>query len=247
MIERSNSLGQAIGAALPRWKPARRPPRTAMTGRWCQVEPIDPARHGDALFAAFSEDREGRLWTYLNIGPFPTRASFDAWMQAKIQRDDPLYHAIVDRSTGEAGGFASLMRLDRGSGVIEMGNIVFAPRLQRGKLATEAMHLMMRRVFEELGNRRCEWRCDSLNAASRRAAERLGFTLEGVFRQARVYKGRTRDTAWYAMLDHEWATLRPAYEAWLSDANFDADGRQRESLGTLIAQLRASRDATPAA
>ena len=184
------------------------------------MEPIDPARHGDALFAAFSEDRERRLWTYLNIGPFPTRDAFDAWMQAKCLRDDPLYHAIIDRSTGEAGGFASLMRIDRGSGVIEIGNVVFAPRLQRSTLATEAMYLMMRRVFEELGNRRYEWRCDSLNAASRRAAERLGFTFEGVFRQARVYKGRTRDTAWYAMLDQEWATLRPAYEAWLSDANF---------------------------
>ena len=130
------------------------------------------------------------------------------------------------------------MRIDRGAGAIEIGNVVFAPRAQRSTLATEAMYLMARRVFEELGYRRYEWRCDSLNAASRRAAERLGFTYEGLFRQARVYKGRTRDTTWHAMLDLEWPALRSAYETWLSDGNFDAEGRQRETLGALIARLR---------
>ncbi len=238
MNTRLNRLGQPVGSALPNWRPARRPPRTPMEGRVCIVEPIDPARHGDALFAAFSDDRDGRLWTYLVSGPFPTRESFDSWMQAKCLRDDPLYHAIVDRRSGAAVGISSYMRIDRASGVIEIGNTVFSPRVQRGTLRTESTYLMMRRAFDELGYRRYECRCDSLNEASHKAILRSGFTQEGLFRQAKVYKGRTRDTLWFSILDHEWPAIRSAYEAWLSESNFDAEGQQHQSLGALMAKLR---------
>jgi len=239
MEARLNHLGQPVGPPLAGWKPVPRPPRSPMEGRRCRVEPIDPARHGDDLFAAFAEDRDGRTFTYLGAGPFADRAEFDAWMSRTCLGEDPLFHAIVDRATGRALGVASYMRIDPAAGVIEVGHINFSLTMQRSSIATEAMFLMMRRVFEDLGYRRYEWKCDSLNAPSRRAAERLGFTYEGLFRQATVYRGRSRDTAWFSMLDREWPSLRSAYEAWLSDANFDAQGRQRASLRDLVARLRA--------
>ena len=238
MRTRLNDLGQPIGPALPDWKPVPRPPRTAMDGRRCRVEPIDPARHGDDLFAAFAADRDGGTFTYLGAGPFADRAAFDAWMAKTCLGDDPLFHAIVDQASGRALGVASYMRIDPAVGVIEVGHINFSLAMQRSALATEAMYLMMRRVFEELGYRRYEWKCDSLNAPSRRAAERLGFTYEGLFRQATVYRGRSRDTAWFSMLDREWPSLRSAYEVWLAETNFDAAGHQRVALAELIRRVR---------
>lgn len=239
MQARLNHLGQPVGPPLPGWKPVPRPPRTAMEGRLCRVEPIDPARHGDDLFAAFAEDRDGGSFTYLGAGPFADRAAFDAWMAGTCLGDDPMFHAIVDRPTGRALGVAAYMRIEPAVGVIEVGHVNFSLAMQRSVIATEAMYLMMRRVFEELGYRRYEWKCDSLNAPSRRAAERFGFTYEGLFRQATVYRGRSRDTAWFSMLDREWPSLRSAYEAWLAEANFDAQGRQRVSLRDFVARLRA--------
>ena len=238
MSERTNDLGQPIGAALPGWTPRPRPPRSAMAGRFCRVEPLDPERHADDLFAAYAEDREGRMWTYMAHGPFGSAAELRAWMRATCMGDDPLVHAIVDVATGRATGAASFMRIEPAPGVIEVGSITYPPRLQRTAAATEVMYLMMRRVFDELGYRRYEWKCDSCNAPSRRAAERLGFTFEGVFRQATVYKGRNRDTAWFSIVDHEWPARRAAFEAWLDPANFDAAGRQRRSLGDLVAAHR---------
>lgn len=238
MDVRLNALGQPVGPPLPDWQPASRPPRTAMGGRFCRVEPLDPARHAADLFAAFAADRDGRSFTYLGAGPFPDRAALDAWMSRTCLGDDPMFHAILDRASGRALGVAAFMRIEPATGVIEVGHINFSPALQRSTLATEAMYLMMRRVFEELGYRRYEWKCDSLNAPSRRAATRFGFTYEGMFRQATIYRGRSRDTAWFSMLDREWPAIRSAYEVWLADANFDAEGRQRVDLGALIARLR---------
>ena len=238
MDTRLNALGQPVGPPLPGWEPVPRPPRIAMEGQRCRVEPIDPDRHAADLFAAFAEDVEGRNFTYLGAGPFADRAALDAWIAATCLGDDPMFHAIVDRASGRAVGVASYMRIDPAVGVIEVGHINFSPRMQRSALATEAMYLMMRRVFEELGYRRYEWKCDSLNAPSRRAAQRFGFTYEGLFRQATVYRGRSRDTAWFSMLDREWPSIRSAYDAWLSDANFDAQGRQRVPLAELVSRLR---------
>jgi RimJ/RimL family protein N-acetyltransferase len=235
-----NELGQPVGFPLPGWKGAKRPPRSPLEGRTCRLEPLDPARHAAALFAALAEDKEGRLWTYLPSGPFTDLAGYEAWLSARAAEDDRLTYAIVDKAAGAALGAASYLRIDPGAGSIEVGSIAYSPRLQRTAAATEAMYLMMRRVFEELGYRRYEWKCNALNAASRRAAERLGFTYEGLFRQAAVVKGRNRDTAWLSIIDGEWPALKRGFERWLDPANFDGAGRQRHSLGALIGEARAA-------
>ncbi|MGE5201106.1 MAG: GNAT family N-acetyltransferase [Acidobacteriota bacterium] len=231
MTEHVNHLGQTIGFPLPGWSARPGPPRTPMEGRLCRVEPIDVDRHAGDLHAANLEDEAGRNWTYLAYGPFDRLDAYRDWMRATCLGEDPLFHAVVDRSTGRALGVASYLRIDPAPGVIEVGHINYAPPLQRTAAATEAMLLMMRRVFDELGYRRYEWKCDALNAPSRAAALRLGFQFEGIFRQATVYKGRNRDTAWYAIIDRDWPALKARYERWLDPANFDAAGRQRTKLG----------------
>jgi RimJ/RimL family protein N-acetyltransferase len=233
---RRNHLDQPIGFPLPDWSPRQRPPRTPMEGRFCQIEPLD-RRHAAGLFAANAEDTEGRIWTYLPYGPFASLEPFQGWVEAMARGEDPLFHAVLDRASGRALGVASYLRIDPPVGVIEVGHINYAPALQRRPAATEAMYLMMRRVFDELGYRRYEWKCDALNAPSRAAAERLGFRHEGLFRQATIYKGRNRDTAWYSILDREWPALRDAFERWLDPANFGADGKQRASLSSLTREI----------
>ena len=203
-----------------------------MVGRTCSVEPVDLARDAGPLHDAFAEDREGRDWTYLAYGPFADAAGLRGWMERSCLGDDPLFHTVID-AVGGPLGLASYLRIEPAVGVIEVGHIHYAPALQRSVAATEAMALMMRRVFDELGYRRYEWKCDALNAPSRRAAERLGFRFEGVFRQATIYKGRNRDTAWYAIVDRDWPALSAAFERWLDPANFDDHGRQRRRLGEL--------------
>ena len=204
-----------------------------MVGRFCTVEPLEPARHAAQLFTAYAEDREGRLWSYLPRGPYATLDEYRRWAEDAAGRDDPLTHAIIDNATGAAVGTAAFMRIEPAVGVIEVGSITYSPRLQRRPAATETMYLMMRRVFDELGYRRYEWKCDSLNAPSRAAAQRLGFQYEGLFRQATMTRGRNRDTAWYSVIDREWPSLRAAFERWLDPANFDAAGQQRHNLASL--------------
>jgi RimJ/RimL family protein N-acetyltransferase len=230
MTDAVNHLGQPIGFPLPGWSARPRPPRTPMEGRLCRVEPIDVERHAADLHAANREDKEGRIWTYLAYGPFERLEDYRDWMRQSCLGDDPLFHAVIDRKTGRATGVASYLRIDPAPGVIEVGHINYAPPLQRTAAATEAMFLMMRRVFDELGYRRYEWKCDALNAPSRAAALRLGFQYEGIFRQATIYKARNRDTAWYAIIDRDWPELKARYERWLDSANFDAAGRQRRKL-----------------
>ncbi len=232
-MEHRNHLGQPIGAPVPEWSPRKLPPRTPMTGRLCRVEPLDPERHAAQLFAAYAEDREGRMWTYLPRGPYASLDEYRSWAEAACQGDDPLVHAIIDNATAEAVGTAALMRIEPGVGVIEIGSITYSPRLQRRPPGTEAMYLMMRRVFDELGYRRYEWECNSLNAPSRSAAARLGFRYEGLFRQATITRGHNRDTTWFSVIDSEWPALRDAFEGWLDPANFDAQGQQRHSLASL--------------
>lgn len=241
MAQRVNQFGQPIGEALPDWTPRPRPSRTPMTGRFCRVEPLDPARDAAYLFRAFSADPEGRSWTYMAYGPFASEPEMRAWLEARVPQDDPLMYTIVDVATGNALGWATFMRIDPPAGVIEVGGIAFSPALQRTRLATEAMYLMMRRAFAELGYRRYEWKCDALNAPSRAAARRLGFRYEGTFRQATIYKGRNRDTAWFSITDGEWPAVRDALERWLDPANFDPQGRQKIGLSSLTAPLAAPR------
>ncbi len=237
MTDLRNELGQPIGFPVPDWRPCDPPPRTVMAGRTCRVEPIDPARHAADLHEANLTDQEGHIWTYLAYGPFDSLADYRDWMEAACLGDDPLFHAIVDTATDKAVGVASYLRIDAPIGVIETGHINYSPLLQKTVAATEAMYLMMARVFDELGYRRYEWKCDALNAGSRRAAERLGFVFEGVFRQATLYKGRNRDTAWYAIIDKDWPKLQPAFEQWLDPSNFSEAGQQHKRLSALTAAV----------
>lgn len=239
MVRRSNAFGQPIGPELPDWRPPPRPARQVLAGRYCRIEPLDPTVHARPLYEAISLDREGRMWTYLASGPFADFDEYRAWLEPRAAGDDPLFFAFVDTAREQAVGTGAYLRIDPGSGAIEVGHLAFSPLLQRTAVATEAMYLMMRHAFR-LGYRRYEWKCDALNAASRRAAERLGFAFEGVFRQATVYKGRSRDTAWYAVIDGEWPALEAAFGAWLDPANFDAAGRQRRDLASLRAARRAA-------
>jgi len=236
-----NSFGQPVGPPVSGWSTRPLPPRTPLEGRFCRLEPLDAEAHADGLFAAYAVAPDGRNWTYLSFEPFDRLAGYRAWAERYAATTDPLFHAVIDQATGKAVGVASYMRIDTTNGVIETGHLNFSPLLQRRPAATEAMFLMMQRVFDELGYRRYEWKCDSLNAPSRRAAERFGFTFEGVFRQAVVTKGRSRDTAWYAIIDTDWPALKSAYQAWLSPENFDASGRQHRKLADLIALSRAGR------
>ncbi|RDE19046.1 N-acetyltransferase [Motiliproteus coralliicola] len=231
--QRINDLKQPIGPALDNWSPRPRPPRTTMSGRYCRVEPLQP-QHAGALFEAFGADSDGRNWTYMPYGPFEDFDSFERWLQQQCQGEDPLFYCIIDNATDQPVGMASYLRIEPAVGVIEVGHIHFSPRLQRTALATETMYLMMRRVFDELGYRRYEWKCDSLNEPSRQAAKRLGFQFEGVFRQATIYKGRNRDTAWFSILDSEWPRLKSAFEQWLAPQNFDANGEQQQRLQAFL-------------
>ncbi|MBO6520719.1 MAG: GNAT family N-acetyltransferase [Rhodospirillales bacterium] len=232
----TNDLGQPIGFPLADWKPCDPPPRTPMTGRTCRLELLDRDKHLSDLYAAFSKDTEGRIWTYLPCGPFDTEADYREWVEGACFNDDPLFHAIIDLQTEKPVGVASYLRIDPKIGSIEVGHINYSPLLQRSIAATEAMYLMMARVFDELGYRRYEWKCDSLNAKSCAAAERYGFTFEGIFRQCTIYKQRNRDTAWYSILDTEWPALKDAFQTWLDPANFDDDGNQKQALSVLTAK-----------
>jgi RimJ/RimL family protein N-acetyltransferase len=213
--------------------PARRPERTTMHGRLVTLAPLDPLAHGDGLYEGTRGEAGDRLWQYLFEGPFPDRAAFDAHLRRIAVSEDPLFFAIVDSVSGKAVGYASYMRIEPAHRVIEVGSILYTPRLQRTALATEAMYLMARHVFEDLGYRRYEWKCNALNSPSRRAALRFGFTFEGIFRQHMIVKGRNRDTAWFSMLDSEWPLRRADFERWLDPSNFDADGRQKLALSRI--------------
>jgi RimJ/RimL family protein N-acetyltransferase len=215
------------------FKGAERPGPVVLTGHYGRVEKLDPGRHGVHLWEAL-RDAPPALWAYMSYGPFADADTFQTWLNGRATPEDPYTYAIV-APDGRALGLASLMAIRPDMGVIEVGHIVYAPALQRTRLGTEAQYLLARYVFETLGYRRYEWKCNAVNAASRRAAERYGFSFEGIFRQHMVVKGRNRDTAWFAMLDGEWPSRKAAFERWLAPANFDNDGRQRTSLAELNA------------
>ncbi|AUT47593.1 GNAT family N-acetyltransferase [Achromobacter sp. AONIH1] len=240
MQARVNAFQQPIGPDVAGWTARPRPPLAPAEGCYCRLEPLSAARHAAELYQAFSQAPDGRDWTYMSVGPFASEAEYRAFAEGAEAGQDPLHHAVIDLASGRAVGTLSLMRIDPANGVIEVGFVSFSPLLKRTRIATEAQFLLMRRVFDELGYRRYEWKCDSLNAPSRSAAARLGFEFEGVFRQAVVYKGRSRDTAWFSIIDSEWPALRAAYERWLSPDNFDAEGGQRVGLAELIARERAA-------
>jgi len=239
MEPRMNNLGQPVGHSMEGWQAASKPPLTPIDGRLCRLEPTR-MDHAADLFSAYSEDNENYNWTYLPYGPFDSENALRSWMEVACFGADPLFHTVIDKASGKAVGVATYLRIEPAAGVIEVGHINFSPLMQRTAMATEAMFLMMRRVFKELGYRRYEWKCDNLNAPSKRAAERLGFRFEGIFRQATLYKNRNRDTAWYAIIDQEWPALEQAFNAWLDVDNFDESGQQKARLGELKAKFGAA-------
>lgn len=227
---RRNEFGQPIGPALPDWTPRNRPERVTLSGQYCSVEPLDVERHGASLFEAFRVKGAESMWTYLWVGPFEALADYQEYARTISRTEDPLHFAVVDTQTGRALGTFSLMRIEPTHGVIEIGHVTFSPLLQRTRVSTEAQSLLMGYVFDTLGYRRLEWKCDSFNEPSRSAAKRLGYEYEGRFRQAIVTRGRSRDTDWFSIIDGDWPVLRAGFKAWLNPSNFDEQNEQRQSL-----------------
>lgn len=219
---------------LSDWKPALLPDGRVLQGRYCRLEKLDAARHGDDLWAGIAH--HDNLWDYMGYGPWPDRAAFLAWLETRVPLTDPFSYAVVELESGRALGVVTLMEIRPAMGVIEVGHIFFSPELQRTPAATEAIYLCGRHAFRDLGNRRFEWKCNNGNAASKRAALRYGFQYEGLFRQHMVLKGRNRDTAWFSILDGEWPVVERAFERWLSPSNFGPAGLQKLALSTMTAR-----------
>lgn len=234
-----NIYDQPIGKLLPGWTRRSLPHHEALLGRYCRLEPIS-FRHVNSLFSAYHQVEDDRDWTYLPLERPQNLTDFHHYLAAMQAVSDPLHYAIVDLQTEDALGTVALMRISPDAGSIEVGYVIYSPSLKHTAMATEAQFLLMQYVFDTLGYRRYEWKCDSLNAPSRAAALRLGFSFEGIFRQALVYKGRNRDTAWFSIIDSEWDTLKLGYQAWLQPDNFDAEGRQLKRLQDCIQAVSTS-------
>jgi RimJ/RimL family protein N-acetyltransferase len=227
MTKAARPVGPIVDPLPSGAKPDLRP----LHGRWMRLDPVSVAHHGVSLFKSLADDPAGDVWTWMpNSGPFADEATFLTWLHAREVARDPWFYSFVKRDTGTSLGMGSFMRADPANGVIEIGNIWMSPQLQRTRESTEAIYLLMRHAFDDLGVRRLEWKCDALNEPSRAAALRFGFQYEGIFRQHMIIKGRNRNTAWFAMMDFEWPKVRAGFEAWLREGNFDGDGVQREPL-----------------
>lgn len=227
---------QPTGQPLPHWQPCPLPERIPLDGHYCRLEPLETAYHGaDLCQALLPPASPPSFWTYLTVGPFEHSQPLLTFLQQASESRDPLHFCVVDKRRGKALGSLALMRIQPTHGSVEIGQVMFSAPMQRSVLATEAQFLLMEYIFT-LGYRRCEWKCDSLNAPSRRAALRLGFSFEGIFRQAMVYKSRSRDTAWFSMLDHEWPRRKQAFQQWLSPNNFDTQSQQRQPLSAMFSQ-----------
>jgi len=236
MSQHYNDWGQPLGAAMPDWQPCPRPQGEVLNGDYCRLEPLDAARHGRELFAAYAMAGDGRDWTWLPVEPFDDEAQYLAFATACQHSTDYVHFAVIDQQTNRAVGTLALMRIEPGHGVMEVGYVVFSPLLKQTRMATEAHYLLMCYAFDRLGYRRYEWKCDSCNQPSRQAALRLGFQYEGTFRQMMVYKGRSRDTCWFSIIDSEWPQVKAGFERWLAADNFTPDGTQRRKLDALRQQ-----------
>ena len=229
-VEATKAGGQ-LGRRVEEWTPCELPQGTEMIGQSCVVEPLDVAGHAEVLFQEYQLDGEGTDWTYLPFGPFFEYTAFVSWLTEEAKHKQ--FYVIMEKGSDKPQGLASYHDIDVEHGVIEIGSIIFGRTLQKTRAGTEAMYLLIRHAFDELGYRRCQWRCNALNVASRNAALRLGFTFEGIFHQAHVFKGRNRDTAWYSIVDCEWPGLKARLERWLEPSNFDATGAQKVRLGEI--------------
>ena len=217
-------LGEIVDHLQPKLVPDLRP----LHGRWARLDPLNTEHHGASLYQHVAGHDE--IWDYLFSGPFADQPSFFNWLNARQMEKDLWFYAFVKRQTGEALGMGAFMRAEPAHGVIEIGNIWMSPAMQRTRESTESIYLMMRHAFDDLGMRRLEWKCNALNAPSRRAADRFGFSFEGIFRQHMISKTRNRDTAWYAIIDKEWPRIKQGFEAWLSESNFDDKGQEKAKL-----------------
>lgn len=236
MAHQLNHYGQPIGLDVADWTGCSRPSGETLSGKYCRLEHVNPQKHAHSLFEAYQQATDQRDWTYLSVGPFSDRQEFQCYLELQSQSKDPLHYIVVDQATNKALGTLALMRIDDKNGVVEVGFVIYSPALKHSRIATEAQYLLMSYALGSLGFRRYEWKCDSLNAASRSAALRLGFQFEGIFRQLVIYKGRTRDTAWFSIIDSEWPHLEQAYDTWLNESNFDSSGKQKISLSQLTQQ-----------
>ncbi len=218
---------------IENWQPRPNPIKGIKQGQWCCLEPIDAAKHGLSLFSAYQMDTEQRLWRYLPFGPFSEIEEFMDFVRSLEDREDAQFYAIIDKKNQAAVGFLAYLRINPSAGSIEIGALCYSPLLQRTRASTEATYLLLEHCFE-LGYRRCEWKCNALNGASKKSAKRFGFIYEGTFRQADVVKGANRDTDWFSIIDKDWFSLKRAFLQWLSSNNFDASGQQKCSLQDLI-------------
>jgi RimJ/RimL family protein N-acetyltransferase len=224
-----NEFNQPLGQLIPDWQPAKKPDAKIFQGQYCSVVPFDAHQHAERLFKNLTIDNKGESWTYLRCGPFAHANELSTYFETIATKEDTLFYVILDLQQ-EPVGIASYLRINPAHGVIEVGHLHYAKSLQKTPAATEAMYLMMKHAFEELGYRRYEWKCNSLNEDSRKAALRLGFRFEGIFRQSNVFKNRNRDTAWFSIIDSEWPELKKKFQKWLSPANFYPNGGQIKSL-----------------
>ncbi len=225
-----NHFGQPIGDEVPEWQPRPLPERTTLEGQYCYLEPLDVSKHSESLFDAWHSIDDDRDWTYFSIDRPATQHECDTYITKISSLKDPLYFAVIDKATQHAIGGVSLMRIDAANGVAEIGWVNWSPLMKRSRFGTEAIYLLLSYLFDSLGYRRCEWKCNSLNDASNLAARRLGFQYEGTFRQALLTKGHNRDTCWYSIIDQEWQPIKTAFNQWLSSENFSADGQQKQKL-----------------
>ena len=221
-----NQFGQLIGDPIENWIPRHTPEKIMIEGKYCILQPLIIKQHADKLFEALAVDNQGESWTYLPYGPFDTLHDFKDWLSKTISEEDTLLYAILDAKQQRPIGISGYLRINPQHGVIEIGHIHFSKLLKQTSLATEAIYLMLRLAFDEYGYRRCEWKCNDLNEASRKAAKRFGFIFEGIFRQSYVFKNCNRDTAWFSIIDKEWPALKEKFEKWLHPENFSVDGRQ---------------------
>ncbi|AYH04559.1 GNAT family N-acetyltransferase [Pectobacterium parmentieri] len=233
MSTRINEYEQPIGEPLPHWSERPLPGDVILQGAFCRLEPFSAAQHAHELYMAYSKAPDGRDWTYLPVGPFDDARAYLCYAESVERTTDPKHYAVIDMALGHAVGTLALMRTDARHGAIEVGWVMFSPLLKQKPASTEAQFLLMQYVFDNLQYRRYEWKCDSLNEPSRKTALRLGFTFEGLFRQSIIYKQRSRDTAWFSIIDKEWPHLKQAFLAWLAPENFDSEGSQLKSLAEI--------------
>ena len=235
----SHDQNTKLGRLVENWSEPATPVGVTLDGQFARLEPLDADQHAALLYKAY--EGQDHVWDYLPYGPFSSAAQYHRWVREAAALEDTKFLAVYDKSRGIWGGVASYLRINPQMGSIEVGHINFSPSLQRTQTATEAIYLMIKWAFDA-GYRRFEWKCNALNMASRRSAQRFGFSYEGIFRQAAVVKGRNRDTAWFAIIDSEWPALDAAFQAWFSASNFDENDQQIESLADLTRLVRVASD-----